>query len=470
MNTALSDLGVAELLAGYRDCRFTPVDAVESCLARLDGPQREDGGVVTLVAERALAEAAGSASRWAAGAPLPLDGVPFGAKDLIATADVRTTLGSARWADWIPCDDAASVARLRGAGAVLVAKLATPELGFGDARDGHRPRNPWAPEHWTGGSSSGPAVALASRRLPLAIGTDTGGSNRVPASYCGVTGFKPTRGLVPRGGASTVSWTLDHVGPMARSAADVALALAVLASDTDTGPIEHGCTGVRLGVPTTWFQDGADEDVLAATAVAVEVLADLGATVHGVEVPNVELAGDAAWVITVAEFAEEHADWRDHVAAYTPAAAERLAAGSTLRPGAYRRAMQVRDELRSHAEEVFQQVDVLVTPATPTPAPRLEPTPDPMFAEGDRMWLERVARNLIAWNLLGLPALVVPAGRCHDGRPLALQIVGRPHADRQVLSVGAAFQSATDHHRSAPQAAERGAALGAPSGAAAQGS
>jgi aspartyl-tRNA(Asn)/glutamyl-tRNA(Gln) amidotransferase subunit A len=453
----LPELGVAELLGGYRAGTFDPTQVVDQCLSRLDEVPHEAMGIVTVVPERARAEAAESTTRWASGTARPLEGVPFGVKDVIATAGVATTLGSARWRDWVPEADATSVARLRAAGAVMVAKLATPELAFGDAREGHRPENPWAPEHWTGGSSSGPAVALAARLVPLALGTDTGGSIRVPSSYCGVTGLKPTRGLVPRDGVATVSWTLDHTGPMARSAEDLTLALDVLAGGAATA----GATvaEVRVGLPTAWFQEETDADVMAATAAAVGELERLGAGVETVEVPDPALGGIAAWVITVAEFAEAHADWRDHLDEYTTASAERLLAGSTLTAGDYLRARRVRTDLRARVARLFEEVDVIVTPATPTAAPRVVPPVHEMWSDGDRLWLERVARNLILFNLLGLPAIVLPAGLTDDGRPLAIQVVGREGQDSTVLSVAAAYQAVTDHHRSSPARAQPAGAV-----------
>jgi aspartyl-tRNA(Asn)/glutamyl-tRNA(Gln) amidotransferase subunit A len=451
------ELGVAELLDGYATGRLDPVEVVDDCLQRIDAVGQEASGVVTLVPDRARELALASATRWRAGRALPLDGVPFGVKDVIATQGVRTTLGSQRWSEWVPDRDAAAVERLGSAGAVMVAKLATPELAFGDARDGHRPVNPWSAEHWTGGSSSGPAVALAARVLPLALGTDTGGSIRVPSSYCGVTGLKPTRGLVPRDGVAPVSWTLDHTGPMARSAEDLALAMTALVGSSHE-VVPRVCEGLRVGVPKRWFQDDTEPEVIAATAAAVEVLESLGATAVDVEVPDPDLGGIAAWVITVAEFAEAHPDWRDHLPEYTAASAERLLAGSALSASDYLRARRVRTDLRARTRALLDEVDVLVTPGTPTPAPRIAPPIDPMWSDGDRLWLERVARNLILFNLLGLPALAMPAGAADDGRPLAVQVVGGPHEDQRVLSVAAAFQSATTHHRRSP--AEAAAAAG----------
>lgn len=461
--TELHELGVADLLAAYRAGDAGPVDALDACLARIDALEPGLGAVVTTAVPQARADAEASARRWQAGRPRPLDGIPFGVKDVIATAGVRTTAGWSRLDDWVPDTDATSVARLRAAGAVMVAKLATPELAFGDAREGHRPVNPWAPAHWTGGSSSGPAAALAARLLPLAVGTDTGGSIRVPSSYCGVTGLKPTAGRVPRDGVVMVSWTLDHTGPMARSAVDAGLALAVMAGRavSDPASADHpvadtttlcpeGAAGVRVGVPRQWHQESTDPDVLAATEAAIGVLEAQGAMPRAVEVPEPALGGVAAWTITVAEFAALHPDWTDHVDDYTPAAAERLAAGAALSAGDYLRAVRVRADLRERIVRLFDEVDVLVTPATPTAAPRVVPPLHPMFGDGDRMWLESVARNVILWNLLGLPAVVVPSGFTSDGRPLAVQIVGPPFGEQRVLEVAAAYQAETRHHVATP--------------------
>lgn len=461
--TGLHELGVADLLALYRSGEASPVDALDACLTRIDELEPGLGAVVTTAAPRARADAEASGRRWRAGQARPLDGVPFGVKDVVATAGVRTTAGWSRLQDWVPDRDATSVARLQAAGAVMVAKLATPELAFGDAREGHRPVNPWAPAHWTGGSSSGPAAALAARLLPLAVGTDTGGSMRVPSSYCGVTGLKPTIGRVPRDGVVMVSWTLDHTGPMARSAVDAGLALAAMAgrSPADPASADHpvadttalcpeGAAGVRVGVPGHWFQEATDPEVLAATEAAIVELEAQGAVPQPVEVPEPALGGIAAWTITVAEFAALHPDWADHVDDYTPAAAERLAAGTALSAGDYLRAVRVRADLRERVVGLFDDVDVLVTPATPTAAPRIVPPLDPMFGDGDRMWLESVARDVILWNLLGLPAVAVPAGFTADGRPLAVQIVGPPFAEQRVLEVAAAYQAGTRHHVAVP--------------------
>ena len=231
----LTSLSVAALLKGYGTGAFDPVDAVDACLARIDEIDGAVGAIVTRNDASARVQAARSAQRWRDGTARALEGVPIGVKDIIDTAGLCTAAGSPLFAGRVPSADATVVARLRDAGAVILAKTTTPEFAFGDeAGDGVR--NPSAPGRWAGGSSSGSAAGLAAGLFPIALGTDTGGSIRVPASYCGVSGLKPTFGRVPRDGVFGVSWTLDHVGPMARTVADLGLVLGVIAGGCDADP------------------------------------------------------------------------------------------------------------------------------------------------------------------------------------------------------------------------------------------
>ena len=233
--TDLTQLSATELLEGYGQATFDPTDVVEACFAQIDQTDDTLHAVVARCDDSARAAARHAAKQWQSGVPRSLEGVPLGVKDIIETAGVRTAAGSPLFADHVPEKDATVVERLQSAGAIMVAKTTTPEFAFGDdARPGAV--NPWDPERWTGGSSSGSAVALASHQMPIGLGTDTGGSVRVPSSYCGVCGLKPTFGLVPRDGVFPVSWTLDHVGPMARSVEDLARMLAVMAGASQSDP------------------------------------------------------------------------------------------------------------------------------------------------------------------------------------------------------------------------------------------
>lgn len=432
----------ADLLAGFRSGRLDPVEAVEAALARMDAVDGELHAVVARLDDRARAAAIESSRRWRAGEARPLEGVPVGVKDIIETAGVPTRAGSPLFADHVPEANAAVVDRLERAGAVVVAKTATPELAFGD-ETGPGVVNPWGPGRWTGGSSSGSAVALASGQFPAALGTDTGGSIRVPASYCGVSGIKPTFGRVPRTGVFPVSWSLDHVGPMARTVEDLALLLAVLAGADPAAT--GGLGGLRVGLPEGWLAQGCSPGVMAARDGAADALADLGAEIVSVEVPHAELAGTVAWLVTVVEFAANHDSRLDRLEDFTASAAHRLVAGSQASAGDYVRALRARQLVQQDFDAVFERVDVVLTPATPTAAPDVAT----FFDDGDRLWLDKVARNFLIFNVTGMPALVMPAGT-DDGLPVAVQIAAPPHRDDLCLAVGAAFQQATAHHLQLP--------------------
>ena len=443
----LADLSAAALLEGYRTGAFDPVEVVDACLARINGDGAAIGAVVTLDGT-ARDQAARSAGRWREGSDRPLEGVPVGVKDIINTGGLRTAAGSTLFAEHVPTSDATVVARLRDAGAVILAKTTTPEFAFGD-ETGDGVRNPSAPGRWAGGSSSGSAAGLTAGLFPVALGTDTGGSIRVPASYCGVSGIKPTFGRVPRDGVFGVSWTLDHVGPMARTVEDLGLVLGVVAGGCDADPYASRCpvpdygrlsgsiSGTRVGVVGGWLAEGSTPGVTAALSGALAGLEELGCTVEPVPFQCAELAGIVAWVITVVEFAAHHAGNLDRIGEFTPSAACRLAAGARTSVADYLRALRARVLVQSDLDAAFEKVDVLVTAATPTSAP----DPATFFDDGDRLWLDKVARNFLPFNVTGNPALVLPVG-LDESRPAAAQIVAPPHADFLCLKIGAALQRA----------------------------
>jgi len=292
---------------------------------------------------------------------------------------------------------------------------------------------------------------LAAGLLPAALGTDTGGSIRVPASYCGMCGLKPTFGRLPRTGVFPVSWTLDHVGPMARTVEDLALLLEVMAGADPGDPYSsprpvpdytaavaagaEGLAGLRVGVPGGWLAEGSSPGVIAARDAAADALTALGAEVTEVEVPHAELAGTVAWLITVVEFAANHGPRLKRAADFTPSAAYRLVAGTRVSASDYVRALRARRLVQRDFDAVFKQVDAVLTPATPTAAPDMAS----FFDDGDRLWLDKVARTMLVFNITGMPALVVPVGN-DDGLPAAVQIAARPHGDALCLAVGAALQ------------------------------
>ena len=447
----LGDLSAAALLEGYRAGAFDPVEVVDACLARIDGDGAALGAVVTIDGT-ARDQAARSAGRWREGHAGPLEGVPVGVKDIINTGGLRTAAGSPLFADHVPASDATVVARLRDAGAVILAKTTTPEFAFGD-ETGDGVANPSAPGRWAGGSSSGSAAGLAAGLFPVALGTDTGGSIRVPSSYCGVSGLKPTFGRVPRDGVFGVSWTLDHVGPMARTVQDLGLMLGVIAGRSqadpyslarpvpDYGAIGTSMQGLRVGVPDGWLPEGNSPGVAAAVSGTLGRLKDLGCMVEPVPFAHAELAGIVAWVITVVEFAAHHVSNLHRIGEFTPSAACRLAAGARTSASDYLKALRARALVQRDLDEALKQVDVLVTAATPTSAP----DPATFFDDGDRLWLDKVARNFLSFNVTGHPALVTPVG-LDEGRPAAVQIVAPHHHDALCLQVGAALQATIQSH------------------------
>ena len=468
----LTALSAESLLDGYRARAFDPVEVVDACLARIDDTDAAVGAVAARDDDAARRQAARSAERWRRGEAGPLEGVPVGVKDIIDTAGLATEAGSTLHAGRVPAADAAVVARLREAGAVILAKTTTPEFAFGD-ETGDGVVNPAAPGRWAGGSSSGSAAGLAAGLFPVALGTDTGGSIRVPSSYCGVSGIKPTFGRVPRDSVFGVSWTLDHVGPMARTVEDLALVLGVIAGRSQADPYSssqpvpdyHAVAvgaaadragsaraelsripapdglvslhGLRLGVVDGWPADGCSPGMAAAVEAAAGELERLGAEVVTVSIPHAELAGIVAWVITVVEFAAHHASRMGRIDEFTPSAACRLAAGAHTSASDYLKALRARRLVQQDLDAAFEQADVIVTAATPTSAPDSAT----FFDDGDRLWLDKVARTLLPFNVTGQPALVLPAGLDQD-RPAAIQIVAPPHADALCLQIGTALQQA----------------------------
>ncbi len=319
--------------------------------------------------------------------------------------------------------------------------------------------NPWRAGRWTGGSSTGSAAAVASRVVPFALGTDTGGSVRVPSSICGLTGLKPTHGLLPRTGVATLSWTLDHVGPMARSAADLAAVLPVLAGPDGVDPtavdVVTGCSaadvaahahlgGRRFGRVRGWFEERCDAAVVAAVEATVDVLRTAGAEVVEVDLPDAGHAYTDALVVLSCELLSTQEASLEHVEDYDAGTRKRLARGAAAGAVDYLRALRGRPLAQRNLLRAMDDagVDALLTPGVGATAPRLDDLT--VEVDGQRIPLQEVLpRNTSPFNLTGFPALVLPAGRGSDGLPVAVQLVGRPFDDALLLGLGMAFQGLT---------------------------
>lgn len=461
---------LAAIAASIRQGKVSPVEATRHCLdriARLDGRLR---AFITVDAERALVaarrlEAEAGRGQWRGA----LHGVPLAFKDLCFIRGLPTSCGT-RTAEYFTAEqDCTAVTRLLAAGAVCLGKLNMTELAMGALGDnphhGHA-RNPWAVEHCTGGSSSGSGVAVAAGLVLGAVGTDTGGSIRLPAASCGITGLKPTYGRVSRAGAMALSWSNDHLGPMARTALDCALMLQAMAGpdpldatasfhplDDYVSALDAPVRGLRVGVPQNFFFQGLAAEMEAAVRQAVAALATLGARVEEIRLPDPQVLSDITSLVSRSESAALHGgllrERPQELGAFTRA---RLELGLGVPAYDYLQALRLRARLaRTFAREVWTEVDVLAVPVIPEPAPPLRaalegPLEEIVQRQG------RFSRLTRPFNGLGLPALSLPCGFSAAGLPLAFQLVGRPFDEATVLRLGHAYQRATDWHAREPEA------------------
>ena len=434
--------GIAELAERFAAGADTPVAHLAATLGRID---RLDGRLASFVAldgARAMAAAGEATARWAAGQPLgPIDGVPIGIKDVIDVAGLPTTCHSRLRLDAVAAEDAAVVARLRAGGAIILGKLATHEFAIGGpAFDLPFPpaRNPWNPDHHPGGSSSGAGAAVAAGLVAGAIGTDTAGSVRHPASACGIVGLKPTYDLVPRAGVFPLAWSLDHVGPLARDARDTALLLGAMTGGSYAANLAGGIGGLRIGVVRRFHGEDmrADADTAAAFETVVELLAREGAAVAEVTLPPLTDFAVVNRVILQAEgFAVHAADLRARPEAFSAATRRALLPGAFLSAKDYLAASRHRSRLAWTIDAAFAACDVLLTASSMEPACRID---DP--AEIARTYMLQ-ART--PFNLSGHPALAMMSGLSSTGLPLSVQFAAPAFAEARLLRVAHAVERAS---------------------------
>lgn len=466
------ELGVAGLLRAFAAGTLTPSGVLGALRSRWVDEELAGGAVLAEIGGADVA-AAESDRRWRVGTARPLEGIPFAVKDIIDVAGTPVTCGSYTTGNRIAQADATVVARLRAAGAIPVLMTATTEFACGapdNARYG-AVTNPWDRTLWTGGSSTGSAAALAARLVPLALGSDTGGSIRVPSALCNLTGIKPTYGLVPRTGVASLSWTLDHVGPMARSAADLRLVLPRMVGpdgdDPAAGPAAVAETvrvaltadarrtpttpdGLRIGIPTSWFTELCDSAVLTAWRDTLDTLVRLGATVTEVDLGDWELLHDDLGVIFTSELASNQEAALDRFELFDVGTQVRIARGLVPSAADYLRSLRRRVLAQRTAVQALDaaDVDVYVTPGAGVRAVRLADATAEI--DGTRHPMQSViSRNTGIFDYLGLPAVMVPAAPA-GVLPTGVQLVGRPWADDLCLRLAEVLQSATDHHERAP--------------------
>ena len=474
---------------------ISSVELTDACLERIEAVDDRISAYITVTADLARQQAADADRRIAShhregSQAAPLTGVPMQIKDLLCTNGIPTTCASEMLAEYVPVYDATAVARLREQGAVLLGKGNMDEFGMGSSTENSAffpTRNPWDTGRVPGGSSGGSAAAVAAGAAPFALGTDTGGSIRQPASFCGVTGLKPTYGRVSRYGLVAYASSLDQVGPLARDATDCALILQAIAGhdprDATSLPdpvpdysvaLTGDISGLRLGVPTEYFaqgpgSDGMDDGVRAAVTAAIDQLAALGADIREVSLPTTEYALACYYIIAPSECSANLARYdgvkygyshqgdgdmweameRTRQHGFGPEVKRRIMLGAfALSSGYYdayyHKAQQVRTLIRQDFARVFQEVDALAAPVSPVVAfPIGDRADDPV-----RMYLVDV--YTLPVNMAGLPAMSVPCG-FSDGLPVGLQLIGPHLAESRLLNIAHTYQQATEWHRARPE-------------------
>jgi aspartyl-tRNA(Asn)/glutamyl-tRNA(Gln) amidotransferase subunit A len=415
--------------------QVSPPDLVDAYLARIRA-NASLRAFITVDEEAAAREARRAGRALARGAGNPLSGVPIAIKDLFATRGLRTTAGSRILRDWVPDSDAAAVARLRAAGAVVLGKTNLHEFAYG-VTNGNPwwgvARNPWDPERIPGGSSGGSAIAVVTGLAAGALGSDTGGSIRIPAALCGCIGLKPTFGVIPLEGVFPLGWSLDHAGPLTRTVDDARLLFEILAARRlGSRPPTRG---LRVGVIRGTLVNRVEVGVAGRVAAGIQALKDGGLRVSELEIPELDWTGAMQLVTLRAEASAVHARWlRRRPRAYGEDVRIRLRLGALVSGPEYATAQRARGTLREALRLAFERVDVLALPTTPIVAPRIG-LRSIRWPDGSEPVDGALVRLTQPFNLAGVPALSVPCGRV-DGLPVGLQLVAPWNEEARLLAVG----------------------------------
>ena len=479
-------LTIHELHEQLKSRKTTSRDLTRRVLDRIQSVEPKIHAYRTVTDEAALAQAEAADERFQSGRPVhPLTGIPIALKDNLCTKGIRTTCSSKILENFVPPYDATVVGRLKEAGAVFVGKTNMDEFAMGSSTENSAfglTANPWDVGRIPGGSSGGSAAAVAADACVAALGSDTGGSIRQPAAMCGVVGLKPTYGRVSRYGLVAFASSLDQIGPLTKDVTDCALMMNAIAghdsydstsADIPTPDYARGLNrslaGLRIGIPSDYFIDGMDAEVLHAVKEAIHTLGNMGAKTREVLLPHTEYAVATYYILATAEAGSNLARYdgvkygyrakptkdllemymKTRQAGFGPEVKRRIMLGTyALSSGYYdayyRKAQCVRTLIKSDFDEAFKQVDLIVTPTAPTAAFKIgEKTQDPL-----QMYLSDIFT--ISVNIAGIPALSMPCGFTKTGLPIGLQIMGRPFAEEAVLQAGYAYEQATEWHKRKP--------------------
>ncbi len=456
----LEDLKTLTLASAARMIRagdLSPVELTRAVLDRTESLNDRMAIYITVTADHATAQAEAAERALGDGRNLgPLHGVPISLKDLIDTKGIRTTAGSRVFADRIPGEDATVTKRLNDAGAVLIGKTNLHELAFGvTSVNPHygAVRNPWDPDRISGGSSGGSATSVALSTALGSLGSDTGGSIRIPAGLCGTVGLKPTYGRVSGTGVVPLSWSLDHVGPMTRTVEDAAIMLEVIAGHDPRDPssrkvsvpaysrkLEGGVRGLRLGLPRAAFYNRLDPEIDQAVQEAIKHLEQIGASVVEVDIPSADLQRP---IFTNIASPESFSYYQKYLESspelYGQDIRARIEAGRLLLSVDYVRAQRARSILKSELQAAFEVADLLITPTLPISAPLIDQAVVEWDGETEPV-LGALTRNTRLFNITGLPAITVPCGFTSNDLPIGLQITGKAFDETTVLRAAYTYE------------------------------
>jgi aspartyl-tRNA(Asn)/glutamyl-tRNA(Gln) amidotransferase subunit A len=453
----LYELSMTDVAEKIRTKEVSPVEVTQSALARLDEVEPTLTAFVTTTPELALEQAKIAEQEIGDGKYRgPLHGIPLAVKDLYDTAGIRTTSSSAQRSDHVPNADSASVAKLYEAGMVLIGKTHTHEFAYGATTP--TTGNPWAPDRTPGGSSGGSGAAVGSGVVHVALGSDTGGSIRIPAALCGTVGLKPTFGRASRAGVASLSWSLDHVGPLSRNVVDSALVMAVMSGYDRTDPgtvdvpvpdmvtrIDAGVAGKKIGIPVNYYTEQVATEATQAASAAAATLEALGAELVEVTIPMAEHIIPTEWAIMMPEATAYHTDYlRNSPEKFTDETRTLLEVGAAQLATDYINALRLRTLIQAAWREMFASIDVLLAPTLAATAALRS---DPFIRWGDGTVegaTPAYVRLSAPANVTGLPSLSVPAAFTAEGLPLGVQIIGKPFAEPEILQFGYALEQNTD--------------------------
>lgn len=456
----LLQLTISELAPRIKSGEVSPVELTEAALSEADRLQPTLNSFITILHEEARTQAKQAEAAIQRGEYRgPLHGIPMGIKDNLATKGIRTTVGSKVLKDHVPDEDAEVVTRCKDAGAIIIGKENLEEFAAGVTSNNLHygaVHNPWRLDHIPGGSSGGGGANVATGITFASLGTDLGGSVRLPGTFCGVVGLKQTFGRVSQRGLMVTSFNGDHIGPMTRSVSDSALILQVLAGydtlDPSTVPVpvpdysanlSKGLQGMRIGVPSNYYFDLVDPEVEAAIRQAITALEELGAETREISLPSMKYAA-AMRIAGLADGLVAHEPYlKDNRDDYGPTVLYRTLAGQFVLGVDYSKSMKVQRIIKEEHARVFQDVDCIVTPTAPVTAPRIDAdtfalggTNYPVRGPGSGM----VSRNTAPTNSTGLPAITIPCGFDKQGLPIGLQLIGRPFEEQLLFQVAQGYE------------------------------